>query len=110
MSTTLAPAFLQSQIMSNKRILRYAGQGQQMIKNRSAIRDMLKDIVLGRYSISRLNLYLFIAGFLYILLPADLLPDIIPIAGWIDDGMVFLFLSKRLLAETKRYVQYRLRS
>lgn len=96
--------------MANKRILRYADQGQQMIKNRSAIRDMIRDMIRGHYKISRLNLYLFIAGFLYILLPADLLPDIIPIAGWIDDGMVLLFLSKRLLGETKRYVQYRLRS
>jgi len=96
--------------MANKRILRYAGQGQQIIKNRSAIREMIRDIVRGRYRISRLNLYLFIAGFLYILLPADLLPDIIPIVGWLDDGMVLLFLSRRLLAETKRYMQYRLRS
>ncbi len=40
------------------------------------------------------------AALLYIITPADLLPDWVPVAGWLDDlgmaGLVIAFISQRL--------------
>jgi uncharacterized membrane protein YkvA (DUF1232 family) len=41
-----------------------------------------------------------IAAVLYVIIPVDFIPDLIPILGWLDDGilaLLFLKLAKRLL-------------
>jgi uncharacterized membrane protein YkvA (DUF1232 family) len=35
-----------------------------------------------------------IAAILYVLSPIDLVPDVIPILGWLDDGIVAMLLLK----------------
>ncbi len=77
-----------------------------LVKDRRIIGNMLKDMMRRRYKPSALNVFLLISGLLYIVFPMDIVPDFIPIAGWIDDGMIMLFLSRRVLAETNRYHNY----
>lgn len=78
-----------------------------LFKNRAIIGRMLKDIFTGHYKPSLLNVLLFISGFIYVIWPIDTLPDIIPVIGWLDDGAVIFFLTKRLLNEADRYVKYK---
>ena len=46
------------------------------------------------------------ASFLYLVSPADLITDVIPIVGWIDDGMIATLLitevSQLLLEQRKK--------
>jgi uncharacterized membrane protein YkvA (DUF1232 family) len=43
-----------------------------------------------------------IAALLYVISPVDVIPDVIPVLGWLDDGliaMLLLKLAQRLLPE-----------
>ena len=53
-----------------------------------------------------------VLGLLYLISPLDILPDFIPILGWVDDGVVlalFLALAYRLLPD-ELYQQLRRKS
>jgi uncharacterized membrane protein YkvA (DUF1232 family) len=41
---------------------------------------------------SKYRWLIILGSLLYILSPVDLLPDIIPVVGWIDDGLVLTLL------------------
>ena len=64
---------------------------------------MMREAVSGRYKMSFLTMGATILAIAYIIFPFDLLPDYIPFLGWIDDGLIFYFLLKRLTKETQRY-------
>ncbi len=64
---------------------------------------MFADMLRGRYRASFLTMVAIVAALIYIASPIDLVPDFIPIAGWMDDGAVFYFLLKRLMYELGRY-------
>ena len=68
---------------------------------------MLREAFSGRYRMSFLTMSAFVLCIAYIIFPFDLLPDYIPVLGWIDDGLVFYLLLKRLHAETHRYNRYK---
>ena len=44
------------------------------------------------------------AAIVYLLLPFDIVPDIVPISGWIDDILVMLLAAAMFLTMTPRYV------
>ena len=53
---------------------------------------MIWDWLLGRFEWSPIRLVLaFILGLAYLASPIDIVPDVIPLAGWIDDFMVAPF-------------------
>jgi uncharacterized membrane protein YkvA (DUF1232 family) len=72
-------------------------------KYRSQLFTMLRAMIRGSYKASFLTMVALIAGLLYILSPIDLIPDFIPVVGWLDDGAVMYFLLKRLMYEMQRY-------
>jgi len=48
--------------------------------------------------------YLIIAGALaYVILPIDVIPDFIPIVGWLDDAFVLSYVINTLYEEIERY-------
>ncbi|WP_407893716.1 YkvA family protein [Scytonema sp. NUACC26] len=55
------------------------------------------------------RLFAIIAGLFYLVSPLDILPDIIPIFGWIDDGLIASFVvaeaSQILVEEIKKRKQ-----
>lgn len=65
--------------------------------------SMFRDMLGGRYKASFLTIVAIVAAAIYIFSPIDLIPDFIPVIGWMDDGTVFYFLLKRLMYELSRY-------
>ena len=64
---------------------------------------MLGDMFKGRYKATILTWLTIILALVYLFSPFNILTDMIPVIGWIDDGFVIYFLLKRLLKETIRY-------
>lgn len=75
----------------------------QLWQYRAALFSMFRDAWRGKYKLSILTILALVAAGIYILSPFDLIPDFIPVIGWIDDGIVFYFLLKRLMHELNRY-------
>lgn len=75
----------------------------QLWQHRSALFAMFRDAWKGKFKLSILTILALILAGLYIVSPFDLIPDFIPVVGWIDDGIVFYFLLKRLMHELNRY-------
>lgn len=92
---------------SFKRPLRNTVRLYGLIKNRKLIWQMLIDSFKGDYRLSFFTIIAMIASFVYIIFPLDILPDFIPVVGWIDDGVVIYFLTKRLLREAERYLKFK---
>jgi uncharacterized membrane protein YkvA (DUF1232 family) len=72
-------------------------------KYRTGLFSMFRDMLGGRYKASFLTVVAMIAAAIYIISPVDLIWDVIPVIGWMDDGAVFYFLLKRLMYELNRY-------
>jgi|GEM_PF-704784 len=45
----------------------------------------------------------FLLALAYIVFPADLLADVVPVVGWLDDGVVTLLCLKMAEYDLKRY-------
>ncbi|MCS6808765.1 MAG: YkvA family protein [Bacteroidota bacterium] len=53
---------------------------------------------------------MIIAGLLYFISPIDLLPDYIPLLGYIDDAFVISVVMNAIASEIERYQEYTARS
>ncbi|AGB41070.1 hypothetical protein Halha_1121 [Halobacteroides halobius DSM 5150] len=68
---------------------------------------MLKDHSDQRYYIDDGTLGLIIACLAYLVLPTDLVPDFIPIAGFADDAVAFTIVFNQISAEIKSYKEWK---
>jgi uncharacterized membrane protein YkvA (DUF1232 family) len=89
------------------RSLNSVRKGWGLFKNKKTLWQMLKEIVNGRYRMSFYTHLVLLLGLVYIIFPFDLIPDGIPVIGWIDDGFVVFLLVRRLNAETMRFIRYK---
>ncbi len=78
-----------------------------LLKNRRTLWQMIREVAKGNYRMSLLTTLIIIVSLAYIIFPFDLIPDYIPVLGWIDDGLVFYLLLKRLVYETQRYNRFK---
>jgi len=81
--------------------------GWHLLKNRKTLWQMLREVVNGRYKMSWLTTLVAVFAIIYIIFPFDLIPDYIPVLGWIDDALVFYLLLLRLVKETQRYNRFK---
>ena len=73
--------------------------------------DMVSDTVTGKYKgVSKSTLALLAGGLAYLGLPVDLVPDFIPVAGWMDDAAVLGWIFTRCADEFKKYRDFKPRS
>ena len=88
------------------------------IKNASALSDlldnictaydMISDSVTGKYKgVAKSTLALLAGGLAYLALPVDLVPDFIPVAGWMDDAAVLAWIFKRCADEFQKYKEFK---
>ena len=65
---------------------------------------MVSDSVTGKYKgVSKGTLALLAGGLSYLALPLDLVPDFIPVAGWMDDAALLGWIFARCADEFKKY-------
>lgn len=69
--------------------------------------QMLKEVFNGNYRMSFLSNMAVILGVLYVLFPFDIITDLIPFFGWMDDGFVIFLIVKRLKNETLRFNRFK---
>jgi len=87
--------------------VRNTKQVVHLFQNRRTLWQMLKDVFNGRYRMSFLTKVIMAASVLYVLFPFDVISDLIPFFGWLDDGFVIFLLVRRLLSETHRYTRFK---
>ena len=69
---------------------------------------MAKDTITGRYrGLKKRNLFLIVAGLMYLVNPMDLLPDFLFAVGFADDVGVLMYVFKKLDQEIKAYEAWR---
>lgn len=65
---------------------------------------MISNSVSGNYkSLPWQTLVMLVAGLIYFLTPIDALPDFIPMAGFLDDATVLLWLGKSFQDDLTKY-------
>ena len=70
--------------------------------------DLVSDSVTGKYKgVSKGTLMLLAGGLAYLALPIDLVPDLIPVAGWMDDAAVLGWIFMRCADEFKKYKEFK---
>lgn len=70
----------------------------------SYMREYLRDILQGKYKdYNTSKLVLIIAGLIYVVSPLDLIPDWLPVGGFLDDIMVIRFVFSTVKEELERY-------
>lgn len=70
--------------------------------------SLLRDYIIGEYrEIPFASIIAIVAGLSYFLTPIDLLPDIIPGIGYIDDIAVISFIYTQLLTDLEKYEQWK---
>ena len=67
-----------------------------------------KDYISGTYrEVPTGSIIAIVAGILYFLSPIDLIPDIIPVVGYVDDVFVLSMVYDQVEADLKRYKEWR---
>ncbi len=70
--------------------------------------DLVSDSVTGKYKgVAKGTLMLLAGGLAYLALPIDLVPDFIPVAGWLDDAAVLGWIFARCADEFKKYREFK---
>jgi curved DNA-binding protein CbpA len=73
------------------------------LKNVRVLYALFKDTVNGKYKLPSASVAMIGGGLLYFILPADLIPDFIPIIGYLDDLTVLTTIMNSLDRELKEY-------
>ena len=69
--------------------------------------SLTKDAVRGSYRTHPVNLSMIAGGLLYFIIPTDLIPNFIPVAGLLDDVALLTVIINSLQGELKRYRKWR---
>lgn len=73
------------------------------LKNVRVLYALFKDAINGKYKLPPASVAMIGGGLLYFILPADLIPDFIPLIGYLDDMAVLTTIMNSLNKEIKEY-------
>ena len=76
---------------------------KKVLENVRELYALFKDSVHGNYKLHPANVAMIGGGLLYFILPADLIPDFIPIVGYLDDLAVLTTIMNSLKGEMGEY-------
>lgn len=68
---------------------------------------MIKAVKSGKYQVPKWAIPVIIGAVIYVVSPLDAVPDIIPVAGWLDDGAVVAAAVKALEEVIKAFIKYK---
>ena len=99
--------------LKDKRRLRYLvaaavsiaqGRGGRLLRDLQLLVRLLQASVSGAYSgLSVHKLVTIVAGILYLISPLDVIPDFIPVVGYVDDAAVIAWVLKSIAEELKDF-------
>ena len=73
------------------------------LKRVRVLYSLFKDAVNGKYKLHPTHVAMIGGGLLYFILPADFIPDFIPVAGYLDDLVVLTTIMNSLSKEIGEY-------
>jgi len=76
---------------------------KQVLSRVRTLYALFKDAVGGKYQLHPANIAVIGGGLLYFILPMDMVPDFIPVAGYLDDLAVLTTIMSSLKVEIDRY-------
>jgi curved DNA-binding protein CbpA len=76
---------------------------KKVLENVRELYALFKDSVKGDYKLHAANVAMIGGGLLYFILPADLIPDFIPLVGYLDDLAVLTTITNSLKGEINAY-------
>ena len=76
---------------------------KKALENVRELYALFKDSVKGDYKLHTANVAMIGGGLLYFILPADLIPDFIPLVGYMDDLAVLTTIMSSLKGEINAY-------
>ena len=65
--------------------------------------DMLVAWWTGRFEFPKATVAAITLALLYFINPFDMIPDVLPVIGLVDDAMIFAFVTKMMEDDVKRY-------
>ena len=85
-----------------------AGFFTRLVADAADIVCMTWDWLLGRFDWSPTRLLIaLVVGLLYLASPIDIIPDVIPFAGWIDDFLVATSVIRLARADLARWRRWK---
>lgn len=80
------------------------GRGGKLLKDIQLLVRLLKASMSGAYTgLSTRKLVAIVAVMLYLISPLDVIPDFIPVVGYVDDAAVIAWLLKNIAEELKDF-------
>ena len=76
---------------------------KKVLENVRELYALFKDSVKGNYKLHPANVAMIGGGLLYFILPADLIPDFLPLIGYLDDLAVLTTIMNSLKGEINQY-------
>lgn len=101
-----------------KRAAEQGDEAERMARNARALRglvddvvtfvNLIRDYVARRYTdVPRGTISAITVAVLYLVWPADLVPDAIPVVGWVDDAAVLRLCVGLVQTDVDRYRRWR---
>lgn len=101
-------SFLSSVIDRVGRFTSITKVAKDMFDDLVLFKDMVSAHLHGHYSLPKSRLVLIVAALIYVVNPIDVIPDTIPILGYVDDIMIFNYIKKMLLKELAEFRSWRI--
>ena len=95
-------AYINDQAIKDKIAKAYPAL-KSALKNVRVLYSLFKDAVNGKYKLPPASVAMIGGGLLYFILPADLIPDFIPVIGYLDDLAVLTTIMNTLHKEIGEY-------
>lgn len=84
---------------------------KNILKDVSLMYQLVRDSLKGEYpGFPKTKMLLVVGALAYLLLPLDLVPDFIPLVGWLDDIIVVTWVIAQCKGELERYKAWRRKS
>jgi curved DNA-binding protein CbpA len=80
---------------------------KKVLENVRELYALFKAAVKGEYKLHPASVAMIGGGLLYFILPADLIPDVIPLVGYLDDLAVLTTIMNALKGEINAYRSWR---
>ncbi len=98
-------------IKNSRSILQKVSKSKVLRKEFSKVRLLLmalSDGFKGNYKFSRSTIIAVTIGLLYILIPFDIIPDFIPVIGYVDDLSMLIFVWSIVGSDIRKYARYKI--